>query len=117
MAVFNLWLKFMSDSLSEKIQNSHTQELADLNLKVSQLENELSMTQIFLSRILLKLIETDSVKNSDLKAIFEALEHDFPYPQGSQTPTNANDAMRYLFKTVFSQMPNQQTAQFAKHYK
>ena len=115
-------LRLVESQLSEARESinfllSHTSPDNSPDRQIQHIENELNVTQILLSRFLLKLIETGVVKDSDLKTVFESLETDFPYPKDNQAPSDTNTAIRYLFKTVFSQMPNQQTAQFAKHYK
>lgn len=85
------------------------------DLRVKQLTDELNATQILFARVLSQLVDSGAIQASDLKQIFKSLLQDYPYPTDNTAPKHTNTAVHYLFKTIFTQIPDYQPPAFVRN--
>lgn len=87
----------------------------DVSLAIKTLEYRASMQEVFIARLIKNLISNGKLKPSELIAVIESLEADYPYPQTGATFDNT--ALRYLCHTIFDELPDLQTVQYKRYCK
>lgn len=103
-------------SLQQHIATEHS----SFELSSQQTQDELNVTQMFLAKIIELLLDKKHIQPSEFKELLDAFEHHYPYPtpnNDNQVNVRANTALRYFFKSLFSQLPKYETTQFREYYK